>query len=188
MTQRFRIAIDMDEVLADTAAHQVAWYVREFGPGLTTAQLHGRHLLSVIPAGHHEAVRGHLSHPRFFRDIPVMAGAIDAVVALQARYDVFVASAAMEHPVSFGPKFEWLREHFPMIPPSHCVFCGDKSVLGAEMLIDDSPYQLVKFRGEPVIFSAPHNALETRFRRFRDWPHAVAELLASQGPGATPHR
>ena len=36
-----RIAIDMDEVLADTAAHQLAWYVREFGPGPTAAELHG---------------------------------------------------------------------------------------------------------------------------------------------------
>ncbi|MCC7052855.1 MAG: hypothetical protein IT355_06270 [Gemmatimonadaceae bacterium] len=181
MDQRPRIAIDMDEVLADTAVHQLAWYARDFGPGLTRADLHGRHLFSVIPPEHHEAVRAHLMHPRFFRDIPVMPGAIDAVLALGERYDLFVASAAMEHPVSFGPKFEWLREHFPMIPPSRCVFCGDKSVLGADILIDDSPYQLVQFRGEPVIFTAPHNVHESRFRRVQNWPHAVSELLAKTG-------
>ena len=167
----------MDEVLADTAAHQLAWYERDFGPGLTLDQLTGRHLFSVIPAERHAAVRGHLSHPDFFRQIPVMPGAVEAVLALSDRYELFVASAAMEHPVSFTPKFEWLREHFPMIPPARCVFCGDKSVLGADMLIDDSPYQLEKFRGEPIIFAAPHNALETRFRRVIDWPHAVASLL-----------
>jgi 5'-nucleotidase len=173
-----RIAIDMDEVLADTAGHQLAWYVRDFGPTSTRDDLHGRHFHTLVPEAHRPRIREHLNHPTFFRDIPLMPGAVDAVCALRARYEVFVASAAMEHPVSFASKFEWLREHFPDIPPSHYVFCGDKSVLGADFLIDDSPYQLEKFRGEPIIFSAPHNVHETRFRRVVDWPDAVAQLLA----------
>ena len=175
-----RLAIDMDEVLADTAAHQLAWYQRDFGPGVALGDLRGRPLLAVIPPEHHAAVEAHLSHPAFFRDIPPMHGAVEAVLALGERYELFVASAAMEHPESFTAKFEWLRQHLPMIPPSRCVFCGDKSVLGADLLIDDSPYQLARFSGEPIIFSAAHNARETRFRRVVDWPDAVAQLLAAE--------
>lgn len=167
----------MDEVLADTAAHQLAWYTRDFGPGITVDDLHGRNFHALVPEAHRPRVREHLHHPRFFRDIPVMPGAVAAVKALRERYEVFVASAAMEHPVSFTAKFEWLREHFTDIPPSHCIFCGDKSVIGADYLIDDSPYQLIKFRGEPIIFTAPHNVHETRFRRVRDWSDAVAQLM-----------
>jgi 5'-nucleotidase len=173
-----RIAIDMDEVLADTAAHQLDWYIRDFGPGLTIDDLHGRHFFSLVPEAHRPRLIEHLNHPAFFREIPVMAGAKAAVDALSARYELFVVSAAMEHPVSFAAKFEWLREHFPSIPPAQCVFCGDKSVIGADYLIDDSPYQLVRFRQQPIIFTAPHNVHETRFRRVRDWPDAVAQLLA----------
>jgi 5'-nucleotidase len=172
-----RIAIDMDEVLADTAAHQLAWYVRDFGPGLTKADLLGRNFHTIVPVAHHPRIREHLHHPDFFRDIPVMAGAIDAIHALSTRYELFVASAAMEHPVSFNAKFAWLREYFPNISPSNCIFCGDKSVIGAEYLIDDSPYQLVRFRGAPIIFTAPHNVHETRFRRVNDWDDAVQLLL-----------
>lgn len=174
-----RIAIDMDEVLADTASHQLMWYERDFGTRPTLEQLHGSHLVATVPDAHRARLREHLSHPAFFRDIPLMSGAVDAVVALSARYDVFVCSAAMEHPVSFTPKFDWLREHFPMIPPSRCIFCGDKSVIGADYLIDDSPYQLIRFRGTPIIFTAAHNVHETRFRRVADWPDAVAQLLAA---------
>lgn len=172
-----RIAIDMDEVLADTAAHQLAWYERDFGPGPTAADLHGTHLSALVPREHRDRVREHLHDPTFFRHIPLMPGAREAVVALATRYELFVASAAMEHPVSFAAKFEWLREHFPMIPPSHCVFCGDKSIIGADYLIDDSPYQLVRFRGEPLIFTAAHNVHETRFRRVNSWREATTLLL-----------
>lgn len=174
-----RIAIDMDEVMADTATHQLAWYTRDFGPSITMDDLHGNHFHKIVPEAHRPRIREHLDHPRFFRDIPVMAGAAEAIQTLSERYEIFVASAAMEHPVSFTAKFEWLREHFPEIQPSNCVFCGDKSVLGAEILIDDSPYQLVKFRGVPMIFTAPHNVHETRFRRLRDWPDAVSQLMAA---------
>ena len=38
----------------------------------------------------------------------------------------------MEHPVSFNAKFAWLREHFPDIPATRCIFCGDTSVIGAD--------------------------------------------------------
>lgn len=172
-----RIAIDMDEVLADTAGHQLAWYTRDFGPGLTRTDLYGRHFHHVVPEAHRARLLEHLHDPTFFRDIPVMPGAIDGVRALATRYEIFIASAAMEHPASFTAKFEWLREYFPGIAPSHCIFCGDKSILGADYLIDDSPYQLVKFRGTPIIFTAPHNVNETRFQRVADWPGAVSLLL-----------
>lgn len=173
-----RIAIDMDEVLADTAAHQLAWYERDFGPGPTAEELHGSHLAKLVPVEHRARILEHLHHPDFFRSIPLVPGAVEAVTALSERYEIYVASAAMEHPVSFDAKFAWLDEHFPMIRPTHRVFCGDKSILGAEYLIDDSPYQLVKFRGTPLIFTAAHNVRETRFRRVADWPDAVAQLMA----------
>ena len=170
----------MDEVLADTASHQLMWYERDFGAGPTREELHGLHLSAVVPEAHRPRVREHLSHPAFFRDIPLMPGAVEAVVALSERYEVFVASAAMEHPVSFAPKFDWLREYLPMIPPARCIFCGDKSVIGADYLIDDSPYQLERFRAAPILFAAAHNVHETRFRRVADWPEAVAQLLAAR--------
>lgn len=174
-----RIAIDMDEVLADTAGHQLAWYNRDFGTQLTADDLRGRHFHTVVPQEHRAGIKAHLFDPTFFRDIPLMPGAIDAVRVLSERYELFVASAAMEHPVSFTAKYEWLREHFPDIPASRCIFCGDKSIVGADYLIDDSPYQLATFRGESIIFTAPHNVHETRFRRVLDWPDAVSQLMAA---------
>ena len=42
--RRQRIAIDMDEVLADTLTHYVAHYNTEFGENITKADLEARKL------------------------------------------------------------------------------------------------------------------------------------------------
>ena len=75
----------------------------------------------------------------------------------------------MEVPTSFTAKYEWLGRHFPFIPASHIVFCGDKSILQADYLIDDNPRQLKRFGGEGILYDAHHNVHATGFRRVKNW-------------------
>jgi 5'(3')-deoxyribonucleotidase len=49
------------------------------------------------------------------------------------------------------------------------VFCGDKSIIAADYLIDDNVRHLSKFGGEGIIYTAPHNVREMRFRRVSSW-------------------
>ena len=88
---------------------------------------------------------------------------------LQQHYEVFIASAAMEVPTSFNAKYRWLARHFPSIPATHIVFCGDKSILRADYLIDDNPRQLRRFVGEGILYDAPHNIAVKGFRRVCNW-------------------
>ena len=75
----------------------------------------------------------------------------------------------MDVPCSFDAKYRWLQRHFPFIPPSQIVFCGDKTIVDADYLIDDRPRHFAKFKGQAVLFSAPHNAGETRYTRVASW-------------------
>ncbi len=93
----------------------------------------------------------------------------DVIAELAERHDVFIVTAAMDVPCSFDAKYRWLRRHFPFVPPSHFVFCGDKSIVDADYLIDDRPRHLQRFKGQALLFSAPHNADETRFHRVASW-------------------
>jgi 5'(3')-deoxyribonucleotidase len=172
-----RIAIDMDEVLADTLTHHLALYNAEHGAHLTKADVHGRKIYDAVDAVRRERVR---SYPRaldFFRHIPVMPGAQEVVADLARRHEVFVTTAAMEYPTSFTAKYEWLREHFPFIADSHIVFCGDKSIVHADYLIDDSPHHFARFAGQGLLFAAPHNVHETRYPRMHGWDE-VARYFA----------
>lgn len=172
-----RIAIDMDEVLADSLGKHLAVCNRAFGTHLVRGDVGPGGIEGCLPAELHEAAEKLLLEPGFFRDLDVMPGAQDAVRALSERYEVFVASAAMEVPTSFADKYAWLREHFDFLPRSHIVFCGDKAVVHTDYLIDDNPRQFLRFAGTPVLFSAPHNLLETRFLRVDGWEHAAGVLL-----------
>ena len=176
--RRPRVAVDMDEVLADSLGKHLRAYNAAFGVGVTAADLAGRHLEDSVPAAHTAAVQALMEEPGFFRDLEVIPGSQQALRALQGRYEVFVASAAMEVPTSFADKYAWLRERFPFVPPSHIVFCGDKAVLDADYLVDDTPRHFNRFGGTPILFDAPHNRAETRYRRAAGWAEVERLLLA----------
>jgi 5'(3')-deoxyribonucleotidase/uncharacterized protein with PQ loop repeat len=166
--RRARIAIDMDEVMADALAEHLRRYNAAYGTNLTPGDVRGRHLEECIPPEHRAAAEAMLD-ASFFEDLDVFPDCQAVVRELSERYEVFIASAAMDVPCSFDAKYRWLRRHFPFIPPSHIVFCGDKSILDAHYLIDDRSRHFARFKGDPVLFSAPHNAAETAYPRVASW-------------------
>jgi len=173
-----RIAIDMDEVMADTMTHFLEKYNDNFGVGLKAEHFQGRHVFEVIDEAHKPQARDYFQEETLFATIPVMPGSAGVVEALTARYEVFITTAAMDVPCSFTPKFDWLQRHFPFIPTSNIVFCGDKSIILADYLIDDNIRHLTKFHGEGIIYTAPHNVNETRFRRVSSWDDVRALFLS----------
>jgi 5'(3')-deoxyribonucleotidase len=166
---RKRICVDMDEVVADTIAKHMARYNRDHDTHITRADLTGKWLRDVVSADHHEVLEAYLREEGFFEDLAVMPEAPRVLQALQPHFEIFIASAAMEVPTSFNSKYRWLARHFPFIPPSHIVFCGDKSILRADYLVDDNPRQLRRFQGTGLLYSSPHNLLVTEFRRVDTW-------------------
>ncbi len=188
------IAVDMDEVIADSLGEQLNRYNRDFAGGstapITLDDLQGHRLWQVIPADHHPIIDSYLRDDDFFRVLGVMPDSQRVLQRLQSRYEVFIASAAMEVPSSFNAKFAWLAEHFPFIPTSRIVFCGDKSILRADYLIDDNPRQLRLFQEnqspgifrEGILYTSPANIHITGYRRVDNWK-AVEKMFLSDESG-----
>jgi 5'(3')-deoxyribonucleotidase len=174
-----RIAIDMDEVMADTIGRCITLYNADFQREVTVTDLHGRRLWDVIEEAHWPRVREYFDSAEFFASIELMEDAQVVVEELTKRYDVFVVSAAMDVPCSFTAKFSWLQKHFPFIPTDNIVFCGSKRIVLADYLIDDNLRQLRSFEGEGILFTAPHNMQETSFRRVNNWREVRDLFLTS---------
>lgn len=172
-----RIAVDMDEVIADAVAEHLLRYNRDHDGRITKADLEGKRIWDVVSTERHAALDGYLQAEDFFAVLEVMPEAQRVLLALQQKYEVFIATAAMEVPASFAAKFRWLERHFPFISPSHIVFCGDKSILKADYLIDDNPRQLRRFTGEGILYSAHHNVGVQGFRQVKDWLEVEAMFL-----------
>jgi 5'(3')-deoxyribonucleotidase len=172
-----RICVDMDEVMADALAEHLLRYNRHYGEQVTTADLEGKWLWDVVSTDRHWVLDSHLRSPDFFEVLQVMPESQRVMRRLQMNYEVFIATAAMEVPTSFEQKFRWLERHFPFVPASHIVYCGDKGILRADFLIDDNPRQLRRFEGEGILFSSPHNQGVKGYRRVKDWLEVEAMFL-----------
>jgi 5'(3')-deoxyribonucleotidase len=167
----------MDEVMADTLAEHLRRYNQEFDENVTTDDLVGKGLWEVTPEDRQHQLRAFLDAEDFFEDLPLIPDAQEVLKLLSGRFEIYIATQAMTVPNSLGPKYRWLQRHFPFIPPSHYVFCGNKSILRADYLIDDQPRNLQRFQGQGLLYSAPHNLNETGFIRLNDWPE-VAHYFA----------
>lgn len=171
-----RIAIDMDEVIADYHSKHLAVFNRTFNETLTTADVMGTRLRELRPELA-EAIIKIADAPDFFGDLDVIAGSQDVIRELSEHYEIFITTAAMEHPSSFQAKFEWLKNHFPYIHEHNYVFCGDKSIINADYLIDDNSRHFRRFRGQGILFTAPHNIHETGYVRVNSWQEVRDYLL-----------
>ena len=174
------IAIDMDGVLADVETHFIDWYERDYGIRITKDKLIGVPESDGFPDK--KAVRRFVTTPLFFSTVPVMPGAVEAVKKLMEDYDVYIVSAAMEFPQSLPEKYSWLAQYFPFISWRNIVFCGDKSIINTDYLIDDHCKNLDVCKGKTIMFTAGHNANYTHHKRAGNWKEVI-DILQSDENG-----
>jgi len=168
----------MDEVMADTLAEHLRRYNQAFDEEVKVDDLVGKGLWEITPLDRQQQLRAFLDAEDFFEDLPLMPDSQQVLKDLSARFEIYIATQAMAVPNSLGPKYRWLQRHFSFIPPTHYVFCGNKSILRADYLIDDLPRNLQRFEGQGLLYSAPHNLTATGFIRVDNWQD-VAEYFAA---------
>lgn len=177
------LAIDMDEVLADTLGWQLHLYNERFDKHIRPEDLDGVDLIDIVPDAHKPWAAEIFNEPGFFLDIPPMPGALEAMERLCATHRVYIASAATEFPGSFREKMDWLARYLPQIPIPRIVFCGEKSILDVDYLVDDTPANFAGMCGTGLLFHAPHNLKEQRYTRVMGWDtleSIITELEAAK--------
>jgi len=168
-----RIAVDMDGVLADTIEQFFQFDERDFGRRRRMEEIIGKPESVGFPNA-----RKYVHTKDFFRTAPVMKESKAILSNLNERYEIFIVSAAVEFPQSLSEKYEWLSEHFPFISWQQIVFCGSKTIVEADIMIDDHFKNLDPFKGQTILFSQPHNLLQhsNKHRRVESWSE-IADIL-----------
>ncbi len=182
-SRRLRIAVDMDEVIADSFSKHLSRYNDRVGGHVTKEMVSSKGLDALICLEYRDEFAGIPHSDGFFADLAVIAGSQEALEELARHHDVFITSAAMEVPSSFEAKFNWLQRHFPFIPPSRIVFCGDKNIINADVLVDDRSRHFKEFEGTGILFTAPHNVAEPADFRADNWKD-VLQILQGGRPEA----
>jgi 5'(3')-deoxyribonucleotidase len=170
-----RLIVDMDDVIADTTGNFISYYEKEFGIRVLRESLNHKEEGHGFPD--REAILRYLFEPGFFRSIPPHENSQSVLERLNQKYSLFIVSAAMEFPQSLSEKQAWLKEHFPFLTWKQIVFCGSKTVVHGDYMIDDMIYNLEGFNGEKFIYSAPHNLQYNQFQRLNNWDEVAKQFL-----------
>lgn len=169
------IAIDMDEVIADFHSELITRFNKKFGKKITQDDMKGFKLQSLFPSLSDE-IDEMINCDSFFRNLAVMPDSQRVIEKLTHKYEIYIASAAMDHSNSLDAKLNWLNKNFPFIKNSNIVFCGKKSIINADYLIDDHIHHFDNFLGTGFLFTAPHNVNYEYERRVNSWLD-VAEVF-----------
>ena len=119
--------IDMDEVIADAYGAHIELYNRDFGASLSLADCYGKEVWQCVPEEHQQSVKMHASRLGFFRDLRPIEGSQEVLRELMDRYELYIASAAMQYPDSLKEKSDWLDKFFPFIPWRNRILCGGQT-------------------------------------------------------------
>jgi len=168
-----QVLIDMDGVLADVYTLLQHIEKEEKGYTIPSDQLIGKAELDAFPD-----MEEHIHSKGFFRNIPVMKNSIEGLRYLNDKYKVLIVSSATKYPHSLEEKMDWLNKYFPFISWKQIIFCGEKSSIKGDIMIDDHSKNLDVFDGEKILFTQPHNMLldSSSYKRARDWKE-IMEIL-----------
>ena len=168
-----RIAIDMDNVIADITTAFLDSHEQETRIRLIPDDINGKLESEAFPN-----VMNWVNTEGYFRNLLVMPDSQRVIKKLMEQYEVFIVSAATQFPRSLYDKMMWMEEHFPFIGWEHICLCGFKTIVKADILIDDHFKNLDYFEGETFLFTATHNVLAEngRHKRVNSWLE-IEEIL-----------
>jgi 5'-nucleotidase len=168
-----RIAVDMDGVLANVYEQYLNWDEKDTGIRKSLEDVIGKPELESFPF-----VKRYLYTTGFFRNVPVIKDSQEILALLNEQYEIFIVSSATEFPQSLSEKQAWLTEYFPFISWRQMVFCGSKTIVNADIMIDDHLKNLDHFTGTTILFTQPHNQdhITNQHQRVGSWLE-IAELL-----------
>ena len=160
------VAFDQDGVLADLTTPWLEAYNKGYNDNLKAEDITDWDFHQFVKPECGTNIYKYLSLPEFYSDLPVMPGAQEATRAIQVMgYEVMIVSASPK--AAYRDKYEWLQEHFSNIPSDNIMFVRNKSLVRADILVDDGVHNLLAFEkagGIPIIFDQPYNRGLNRIR------------------------
>ncbi len=180
-----RILVDMDGVLADFENGFLKNWQEKY-PDQTFIPLAERNIFYVsdqYPETVRSLVFSVLCAPEFFRSLEPIPGSLEALKEMKRLgHEVFICTSPLgEYQHCVLEKFEWVDEHLGPGWVSKIILTNDKTIVSADILIDDRPdIQGVAIPNwEHILYDQPYNRSGTTRRRLT-WQNWQSVLLAPQ--------
>jgi 5'-nucleotidase len=150
------VAVDVDDTVADLLTAWLRRYNNDFHDWLRPEDITEWDITKFVKTDCGVSIYKYLEDPDIYNDVTPIEGAIQGVKLLRAAgHRVIFVTAGGE-----ASKFEWLLKYEFLDNRKDYVRCVDKSLIRADVLIDDGPHNLKDFIGERIMMLRPHNARE----------------------------
>jgi 5'-nucleotidase len=164
------ILVDQDDTIADYHGHILNIWRTEH-PKKAWKQLldheHWNADLNYLKR-HRELIRNITMRKGFFRDLPPIPGAKEALqFILEKGHELRIVTAPkIEHTPCVPEKYAWVEEHYGMEWVKRLMLTYDKTFVHGDKLIDDKP-KIIGARTptwEHILFDRPYNKTQPNRR------------------------
>lgn len=165
------IAVDVDGVVADLDKAWLERYNRDYQDNVQPSDLKRWAIHEFVKAECGKKIYDYLDDRSLYDDVLPVPGALEGVNELRTRGHrvIFVTSSPSK---SGGRKREWLVEH-GFLQHRHIELdyfeCSDKTLIKADMLIDDGFHNVAGFPRFAVLFNRPWNRENAWSDRLDGW-------------------
>jgi len=156
------LLVDQDGVLADyDKGFLKKW--KEFNPDKIVILPEERRTFYIeedYPKELGALVRGIITSKGFYRNLPLMKGAKEAVNELKKYFDVFICTAPhLKSKYCISEKFEWIDENLGPEWTRKIVLTKEKTLIKGKYLIDDRPEIKSPYipEWEHILYDQPYN-------------------------------
>lgn len=166
-TNKLRILVDMDSVLAQDVKYALKLYNQEYKTNLTMRDIKGWDIDNYVPKG--TSILKYFFEPGFFDKLEPMPNSRKVVKKLiEEGHEIIIATASPASGVF--DKINWLKEYYPFIPEENFVSIKKKYLLQADIILDDAAHNLENASViYPVMFYAYHNKDNNDFLKVHNW-------------------
>jgi len=144
MTRKLEILTDLDGIVANLLGPWLAAYNKEWAANLTPGDIPEWYIENVVNPACGKDVYKYLT-PQMFRDLEPLPGAVKAISDLRDMGHTVMVCTATVCPEIASEKMKWIKRHLN-IPLEDVFICYRKSMVMADILIDDSPLNAEKVR------------------------------------------
>lgn len=177
---RKKIIVDMDGALCDfVASFKKAVHSVGYTFDLNLSKSYDlKKAINTTVADAQRVITEIFMQDSFWRGLPVFdPSMVQVFERLCKNYDVWIITAPYRLKENCRElKTEWIKRNLPFFPVAKILFSEKKWLVPADCIIEDSPEQLLHFKGVTVCMDAPYNQDVDTAYRVRCWEE-IEKLL-----------
>lgn len=171
------ICVDIDGILNNLAERVIEVYNSRSNKNIKISDIISYNFYDCLPKEDADGIVSLFKEKSLWNSLKPLEYSQNGLKQLIKKgHQIYLATAT--DPINFEWKISWLKQYFPFISEDNVIRIMDKSLLKADVLIDDCLDNLINSLAERVVLDYPWNHNELKdyaygIRRAYDWSGIV---------------